>query len=88
MKSLSWQEFWHIYGNKYPLKPETHRLALHPYPGCFYCMLEEKAEVLLFGNDGVIILERLSGIRTAKAIMPISLDMPKKTCYNGPIVTT
>ena len=56
-KQLSWPEFWHEFGNKFPLK-STSMHDIHTIFGvhghlCFYCALDVLADKLLFSNKGV-----------------------------------
>ena len=53
---LVWPVFWHEYGNRYPIADANrHRLGGLD-TRCFYCMLDRKADDLLFDDGGVTII--------------------------------
>ena len=55
--TYTWPNFWHVFGNKHPLKDIIYHLGRHrSNKYCFYCMLEERAEELLIEDRGVTII--------------------------------
>ena len=50
----SWPEFWHLFGNKFPMRDhENHRRHQYHLRFCTYCAIEVLAEALWFSDAGV-----------------------------------
>lgn len=60
-RQLSWPEFWHEFGNKFPIKSkESHmvheQISIKGH-SCFHCALDSLEDKLLFGDGGVKVRE-------------------------------